>query len=73
MEMSDESDEEDWFISHVKVEVGAREERDHEGRETSQEAVVVMYTRPAPNSRVWDLYQIHLCIFVPYPKVNWNF
>lgn len=42
MEMSDESDEEDWFISHMKVEVGAREQRDHEGRETSREAVVVM-------------------------------
>ena len=42
MEMSDGSDEEDWFIRHTKVEDGWGIVGDREGRENSQEAVVVI-------------------------------
>lgn len=40
--MSDDGDEQYWFISYIKVEVGAREQWGTKGRETSQEVVVVI-------------------------------
>lgn len=58
MEISDESDEEGScsVIRRWKWSQGTAE--DSEGRETSQEAVAVIQTRPPPNSRLQGLDQL---------------